>query len=306
MTESEPMTEPTPQQTTFERSCAHWSAEGQLEMEAFYRLASVDYELLAKQVQWPELLTRLQSRFDSPLRLLDVACGSGQFPSALLEHGGVAEHPDLHIEYTLLDPSQFSIEAARQKLRTPFEAAEELLCTAQEIPTPSAPYPLVWATHALYCVPPAELELALDRMLQVMDPQGLGFIAHASHESHYLRFHDLYLQTGWGGEALPYCRGEEITTFLSRKLDSSRLKHWAIDYEGTVPLDDRETAERYLQRCLFDDSISLSQMLASDVLGPYLRRCMDESTGMWRFRQKTWLIFYGELAESAEELRGSS
>jgi SAM-dependent methyltransferase len=298
------MTDPVAQSSTFERSCQHWSVQGQAGMDAFYRLAAVDYQLLAKQLQWAQVFTQIQNRFGDTVRLLDVACGSGQFPTALLENGGLEACPTLKVQYSLLDPSQFSIDVAGQKLRAPFEPAEQWLCTAQELPTPNVPYPVVWATHALYCVPPDELELALDRMLAAMDPQGLGFIAHASHAAHYLQFHDLYLQTAWAGESLPYCKGEQVIELLSAKLDASQLQYWAIDYEGTLGLDERETVELYLQRCLFDDSISLEQMLDTEPLDSYLHSCMDESSGMWRFNQKTWLIFYGELAQHVTEWRG--
>jgi len=297
------MTDPINQSSTFERSCQHWSVEGQAGMDAFYRLAAVDYQLLAKQLHWGEVFAQLQNRFGETVRLLDVACGSGQFPNALLEAGCIDSCPSLNVQYSLLDPSQFSINLARQKLRTPFEPAEEWLCTAQELTTPDVPYPVVWATHALYCVPPDELKIALDRMLAAMDSQGLGFIAHASQAAHYLKFHDLYLQTDYAGESLPYCKGEQIIELLKAKVDASQLKYWAIDYEGTVGLSERETVELYLQRCLFDDQISLEQMLQTEPLRTYLHSCMDENNGVWRFTQKTWLIFYGDLAQQVTDWR---
>lgn len=310
------MTNPAPQSSTFERSCQHWSEQGQVGMEAFYRLAAVDYRLLAEQLKWGTLFGQIQDRFGSTVRLLDVACGSGQFPNALLEHGGLAETgglaeanagagSSLKVQYSLLDPSQFSIDVARQKLSAPFEPADELLQTAQELRTPDELYSVMWATHALYCVPPNELDLALDRMLAAMDPRGLGFIAHASQAAHYLKFHDLYLQTAWAGDSLPYCKGEQVVELLKAKFDSNQLCYWAIDYEGNVALDDRNTAELYLQRCLFDDSISLEQMLGTEPVASYLRSCMDETSGLWRFKQKTWLIFYGEMAQQALQLRNA-
>ena len=72
---------------------------------------------------------------------------------------------------------------------------------------------------------------------------------------------------------------------------------------GTLDLEDRETAELYLQRCLFDDTLSLDDMLADQRMGDHLRSCMDKTSGMWRFPQKAWLIFFGELAESIGDYR---
>lgn len=297
------MTESAKTTSTFQRSCDHWSERGQVGMVAFYRLASVDYKLLADQLSWETLFHVLQSRFGATLRLLDIACGSGQFPNALLTHGQLDACESFEIQYSLLDPSQFSIDCARQKLSGPFVPAHELRITAQQLTTPAELYQVMWATHALYCVPPDELELALKRMLAAMDPRGLGFIAHASQDSHYLRFHDLYLQTAGACDSLPYSKGEAVIDVLKNKVEPNNLLYWAIDYEGTVALDDEETVELYLQRCLFDDQISLQQMLATEPMAAYLKTCIDRDSGVWRFKQKTWLIFYGETAQEVNALR---
>jgi SAM-dependent methyltransferase len=241
---------------------------------------------------------------------LDVACGSGQFPSALQQYGGwgASDHAagDLVIPYTLLDPSQFSIDTAKEKLKPPFAAAGELRCTAQELDTSSEPFPIVWATHALYCVPTNELELAIEKMVAATDKDGLGFIAHASESAHYLRFHQEYLRSKHSSGSVPYCTAEEVMEVLRSQLDKDQLFSHAIEYDGTVNLDDKDTAERYLQRCLFDDDLRLDQMLEDEHLGPYLRGCMDESNGVWRFRQRTWMMFYGSQAKHAAQWIQSS
>jgi SAM-dependent methyltransferase len=237
--------------------------------------------------------------------LLDVACGSGQFPSALRTHGGLETCQDLKVEYSLLDPSAFSIRMARERLADPFEPAQEYLCTAQQLAAPAVKYPIVWATHALYCVPQTELRLALDRMLAALDPTGLGFIAHASRDSHYLRFHDLYLEHWCSHPTEPFCTGEQVIEALEATLDPAPFACWSIDYEGTLDVEDRATAERYLQRCVFDDTISLDSMLEDRQIGEYLRGCIDDTSGTWRFRQRVWLIFFADLAERMSDWRRS-
>ncbi len=118
---------------TFERSCEHWSDAGRNEMEAFYELAKVDYQHLAKAYQWGDAFRSLAS--DKPgVRLIDVACGSGKFPQALLAYGGIAELAQtmgLKVDYDLLDPSDFSIREAKQALAEPFHAGAEFCCTLQ-------------------------------------------------------------------------------------------------------------------------------------------------------------------------------
>lgn len=274
-------------------------------MEAFYRLAAKDYRELATSVKWPKVIAALRAQFSDQLRVLDVACGSGQFPSALQQHGGWGTSDDaagdLTIPYTLLDPSQFSIDTAKEKLQPPFVAADELLCTAQELNTSPAPFPIVWATHALYCVPAEELPLAIEKMLAATDSAGLGFIAHASESAHYLKFHQEYLQSKHSSGSVPYCTAEEVLSALKSQLGADQLSFQAIEYDGTVDLEDAETAERYLQRCLFDDELTLDQMMKDEHLGPYLRGCMDEPNGVWRFHQRTWMMFYGGQAASASQ-----
>jgi len=291
--------------STFQRSCQHWSEDGRLGMEAFYRLAAKDYRLLAERVQWDRVIAALRTRFHDQLRVLDVACGSGQFPSALQEFGGWSADDDavsgLTIPYALLDPSQFSIDTAKEKLHPPFVAADEFCCTAQDLTLDSRPFPIVWATHALYCVPASELELAMQKVVAATDPTGLGFIAHASESSHYLRFHHEYLKSSHTSGSVPFCTGEEVIAALRGILGDDRVHCQAIEYEGNVELEDTETAQRYLQRCLFDDDITLDQMQSDATLSAYLDECRDTAAGVWRFRQRTWMIFYGDSASEAPQ-----
>lgn len=292
-----------PHTDTFNRSCRHWSEDGRAGMEAFYRLASLDYQLLAEELDWIKVFQELSRRCGSELGLLDVACGSGQFPAALLKDGGVENCQDLAINYSLLDPSEFSIRTARQRLAAPFVPSEEYHCTIQDFKTTADQYHVVWATHALYCVPKCDLELAVEQMLKGLGSAGIGFIAHASQQSHYIQFHDHYLQSLQSDEASPFSTGEQLIEVLQARLDPTTLRYWPIDYVGSLELEDRDTAERYLQRCLFDDTISLDEMLADRRMGDHLRNCVDKNTGTWRFPQRTWLIFFGEWAESINGFR---
>ena len=208
---------------------------------------------------------------------------------------------DLTIPYALLDPSQFSIDTAKEKLQPPFVAADEFCCTAQDLSLASKPFPLSWATHALYCVPASELESAMQKVITATDSGGLGFIAHASESSHYLQFHREYLDSPYSSGSEPFCTGEEVIAALQSILGEDQVHCHAIEYEGNVELDDTDTVQLYLQRCLFDDDITLDQMLADAKLKKYLNGCMDPSAGQWRFRQRTWMIFFGQLATNAPQ-----
>ena len=64
-----------------------------------------------------------------------------------------------------------------------------------------------------------------------------------------------------------------------------------IRYNNSAPERCLSQVEGYLQRCVFDDVVSLDQMLEHPVTGDYLRNCLVD--GQWRFTQRVKLIFIG-------------
>lgn len=277
-----------PAADTSARSLAHWSEEGRAGMEAFYVLARKDYRVLAETLDWGRLLAE-RARGDGSLRLLDVACGSGKFPEALRRYAALPG--DLRVEYDLLDPSAFSIAEARSVLAPPFHPGAEHECSLQALPPGAGPYNVVWATHALYALPPAELAEGIAAFLRAIAPGGLGVIAHAAHDAHYLRFYRDFLDDFRGGEGTPYTSSEQILAELDRAgADTQSLR---LDYDGVVASDDHATLEGYLQRCAFDDSVSFEEMARGRAVGPYLARCEDPDAAEYRFEQHVDLILIG-------------
>ena len=276
MTSAAPSTStsgPTSSQGTAARSLAHWSEIGREEMEAFYVLATEDYRQLALAADWAELLR-------SRSRLLDVACGSGKFPTALGTFADLPSSPT--IAYDLLDPSAFSLAETRSALRPPFAPGRELEVSLQELPA-GLRYDVVWATHALYAVPQAELGAAAERFVAAIAPGGLGFVAQASATSHYLAFYDAYragISAASGVDA--FTSGEQVRDALVAA--GADVREERVHY--TSGTDDDAVAQGFLQRCAFDDSVTLEQMLAAPVLGEYLAGCRTDQVGAGSDRQR--------------------
>jgi len=274
----------------FSRSCAHWSEAGRAGMEAFYALATVDYRHLAEAGDWAGWLRAQDERVgERALRLLDVACGSGKFPAALVDHAGVAEAGIRDIDYALLDPSAFSVGEAKAALRPPFRAGAEYVCTLQELDAPAGAFDVVWATHALYALPRDELKAGLETFVKAIAPGGAGFIAHATESAHYLQFYRAYLDGFARAHSEPYTSAEAILETLQDI--GARVNVRYVSYENGAPDTQRAAVEGYLQRCLFDDTISLEDMLENPVTGAYLNRCFDGTA--WRFSQTVALITIG-------------
>ena len=274
----------TPQDTagtadTAQRSLEHWSEAGRAEMEAFYALATEDYRQLVLAADWPALL---HERAHPGWRLLDVACGSGKFPTALLRHADLTALDD--VTYDLLDPSAFSVAEAKAQLALPFVPGAELVMTLQDLPDP-VPYDVVWATHALYALPPDELPAAAERLVRALRPGGLGLVAQATSRSHYLAFYDAF--RAGVREATPYTSSEQVRDALVGA--GADVREQVITYRtGTA---DRAVAEGFLQRCAFDDSVSLEAMEGAPVLSDYLAGCRTDD-GAWSFEHEVALLWW--------------
>ncbi len=247
-------------------------------MEAFYALATEDYRQLALAADWPALLGE---RARDGWRLLDVACGSGKFPTALLAHSDLSGLPS--VTYDLLDPSDFSVQEAKGRLAPPFTPGAELVCTLQDLPE-GAPYEVVWATHALYALPPDELTAAAERFLAALAPGGLGVVAQATSRSHYLAFYDAF--RAGVREATPYTSAEQVSAALSGA--GGQVREQLATY--TTGTADRAVAEGFLQRCAFDDTVTLTEMENAPVLGDYLAGCRDAS-GAYSFDHEVALLW---------------
>ncbi|MDO9406991.1 bifunctional 2-polyprenyl-6-hydroxyphenol methylase/3-demethylubiquinol 3-O-methyltransferase UbiG [Patulibacter sp.] len=278
---------------TAARSLAHWSEEGRREMEAFYALARLDYQLLADALDYPELFRVVRERAGGgAVSLLDVACGSGKFPETLLERTELAAQDDLRVDYDLLDPAPFSLQEAAAVLRPPFHEAARHEVTMEDLDPAVGPFDVVWATHALYALQPENVDAAARRMLDALAPHGVLLLAQGAYDGHYLAFYRAFLEGVRGGEGTAYVSCEQLTDALGRvgADDTHEVEVRRISYEHVVADDDREVLEGFLQRCAFDDTVSLEQMREAPVLGAYLEACHDADAGVHRFRQETDLV----------------
>jgi SAM-dependent methyltransferase len=272
---------------TAERSLAHWSDAGRAEMDAFYALATEDYRQLVLAADWAGVFAGQASQ---GWKLLDVACGSGKFPAALLRYADLSGLPRLR--YDLLDPSPFSVAEAKRQLAAPFVAGKELVTTLQDFrPDRDADtqihtgYDVIIAVHALYALPPAELPAAAERLVALKRRGGVGVVAQATARSHYLAFYDAY--RAGVRPATPYTTAEQVRDALLAA--GADVREQRITY--TTGTDDRAVAEGFLQRCAFDDTTSLSAMEEAPALGDYLGGCRTPSGG-YTFSHEAALLWF--------------
>jgi len=287
---------------TFDRSCRHWSEAGRVGMDAFYRLATRDYRLLAEAVDWVGIADDLvpvgtPDAGDAPVHIADIACGSGKFPTALLDHGGLGDGTDRRWAVDLLDPSAFSLDETEAVLRPPFEVAGRHEVRLEDWVPPRG-FDLSWATHALYCVPEENLAAGAAVMRQALAPHGLGVVAQGHRDGHYVGFYDRFLAAFRPEGSTPYSDAEQVT----RALEVAGLSTGRFDltYETEVAADDEVLLERYLQRCAFDDGVSLAAMRRTEPVAGYLKETLDPEAGVHRFPQRVGVVFYAHGPEIVE------
>ena len=132
----------------------------------------------------------------------------------------------------------------------------------------------------------AELAAAAERFVGAIAPGGFGFVAQASATSHYLAFYDAY-RAGIpaAADVDPFTTGEQVRDALAAA--GAEVREQRVRYTSST--SERAVAQGFLQRCAFDDSVSLEEMEAAPVLGQYLAEC--ENDGTWTFEHEAVLLW---------------
>ena len=237
---------------TFLKSCQHWSSDYSDEMTSFYKLATVDYEHLGNSLDWEEELFKYSSsREDKRLKILDVACGSGKFPSVIQKTLGKSKKIK-RVDYSILDPSLFALEETKKNLKAPFFVDEEFNSTIQDFKKENSCYDVSWAMHALYAIPPQDIIESMRIFKETF--RGVGYIAHAREKSHYIEFQKIFLSGFKKNKSVRYTTSEDIMAALDQL--GIKYEERILKYENKAESNDRLIVEAYLQRCIFDDTIT--------------------------------------------------
>ena len=269
---------------TFLKSCQHWSSDYSDEMTQFYKLATVDYEHLGSSLDWEEELFKYaSSREDKRLKILDVACGSGKFPSVIQKTLGKSKKIK-RVDYSILDPSLFALEETKKNLKAPFFLDEEFNSTIQDFKKENSCYDVSWAMHALYAIPPQDIIESMRIFKETF--RGVGYIAHAREKSHYIEFQKIFLSGFKKNKSVRYTTSEDIMAALDKL--GIKYEERTLKYENKAESNDRLIVEAYLQRCIFDDTITLEDLENNTQTRDYILQCKDQNG--WSFNQEVSLI----------------
>ena len=280
-----------PTTPTFHDAIAFYE-EKTLDLDRWFQVADVDYLLLLSSLDFAAIFPPRR------LRLLDVGCGTGRFPSLLRPWLiGVST-----IEYDFLDPSPYCLRVMSQGLAAPFEAGQALAMRAEELDVwrqqRAATYDIVWAIHSLYFGQAEDIPCIIRNMGGLLAPGvGAGLIYIATRRSFYLQLHDLYREA-FASPAGSFLGAEEFAAAF----DASGLP-WSEDRLGffhIVPLEDHRLLESYLHKCVLDPSRPLSVWQRQDSLHNLIESCREG--GFYRFMQEVALFRFGVPAAGAAKL----
>ena len=115
-----------------------------------------------------------------------------------------------------------------------------------------------------------------------------------------LRFYRHFLDDLRDGQGTLYAASEDLAEALRAcGADPHAVR---LSYDHTTALENTVTVEGYLQRCAFDDSVSLQEMMTAPHLGPYLRDCRDKDGDVWRFHQEVDVLLLGPRLRRLDRL----
>jgi hypothetical protein len=246
---------------------------------AWVKVIAVEYEQLIKRYPFERKLSSLARKGE--IRLLDVGSGTAIFPSFL----DTALSDKIRLVTDMLDMSTASLDKAtkrleglvhfrpRQQIKTRIEQTPEFFQGASQV------YDVIWAIHSFTTVDVQRMPQVYAKLIDLIAPSGYLFIYQLAARSSYQVLHGYYRENNArGAERSPFMEyedSERIFELLGHSLETHELS-----FEHKVDTSNRWLLEKYLQKCVLDDSLQ-----AIEFFSELLPRYLDESSRTYRFPQ---------------------
>lgn len=249
--------------------------------DSWFQIASADYEALIKDYDFAALFSSIKA----PVSLLDLGCGTGKFPSMLkdvLDSG-------LHINYSCLDPSEFSLQECRNNISAPFYTDAQYQSFFENMKDhiePEKRFDIIWSIQSLYCADASKLQQTIENALCMLKPHGRLMIYLASPQSSYMQAQNLYhAHFAKDAEKTPYNNAIALEEKL--KDISCAFDVYKLTFDHVIPSANKGLLEIYLNQCALAE-ISIEDWLGNEDVHRWLEQfkrdeCYAIPQNVWFF-----------------------